>query len=733
MPSVTMLSPLRAVVGNGATSLNKAFGFETVGDLLRHYPRRYAERDVLTPLNELRIDEHVTVMAEVAKVDVIPMKQRRGKMVKVVITDGTGRLTVTFFNQNWRQHQLKVGARGLFAGKVGEFRGARQLTNPTTQLLGDEGDAVESELLTGLIPIYPATAQFPTWNIAKAVRVALSVVEFGDDPLPQDVRERHGLAGLAEALRLVHQPDTFAQVHRGQHRLKFEEAFVLQTVLAQRRAAVSAQPATPRERRDGGLLDAFDARLPFTLTDGQVSVGEEIFAELAKEHPMHRLLQGEVGSGKTVVALRAMLAVVDSGGQAALLAPTEVLAQQHARTVRTMLGSLAQAGELGGADTATRVALLTGSQGAAARRANLLEAAGGAAGIVIGTHALLQENVQFADLGLVVVDEQHRFGVEQRDALRAKGSAPPHVLVMTATPIPRTVAMTVYGDLETSMLTELPAGRAAIQTTLVPVDEKPQWFERIWDRVREEVSQGRQVYLVCPRISGTADESDSSDLYAAGDAEGDDEEGSRPARPMAAVEEVLPVLATGPLSGLRLEMLHGRMSAEAKDDAMARFVRGDVDVLVATTVIEVGVDVPNATVMVVLDADRFGVSQLHQLRGRVGRGAHPGLCLLVTHAAPDSEARERLQGVAATLDGVELARLDLEQRREGDVLGVVQSGRRSSLRLLRLLRDEDIIVAAREEATALVDMDPTLSSYDGLVAAVRELVDTDRADYLEKA
>lgn len=732
MPPVTASSPLRAVVATGAAALNKAFGFETVGDLVRHYPRRYAERAVLTPLNELRIDEHVTVMAEVDKVEVIPMKQRRGKMVKVTITDGNGKLTVTFFNQNWRQHQLKAGARGLFAGKVGEFRGKRQLTNPTTQLLDSEEDPVESGLLTGLIPIYPATTAFPTWNISKAIRTALAVVDLGDDPLPPDVRRRHDLVDLAEALRLVHEPDTFEQVSRGQQRLKFEEAFVLQTVLAQRRAAVSAQPATARPRRADGLLDAFDATLPFTLTAGQETVGEEIFAELADEHPMHRLLQGEVGSGKTVVALRAMLAVADSGGQAALLAPTEVLAQQHARTIRTMLGPLAQAGELGSADVATRVALLTGSQNAAGRRSNLLDAASGAAGIVIGTHALLQENVQFADLGLVVVDEQHRFGVEQRDALRAKGSAPPHVLVMTATPIPRTVAMTVYGDLETSMLTELPAGRAPIQTNVVPVLEKPQWYERIWDRVREEVDQGRQVYVVCPRISGTADEGEAAATDGAGETE-PDEGDPRPARPAAAVEEVLPRLASGPLSGLRLDMLHGRMSSDAKDDVMSRFLRGDLDVLVATTVIEVGVDVPNATVMVVLDADRFGVSQLHQLRGRVGRGAHEGLCLLVTHAPPDSDARERLDGVARTLDGVELARLDLEQRREGDVLGAVQSGRRSSLRLLRLLRDEDIIIAARDEATSLVDMDPTLSSYDGLVAAVHELVDTERADYLEKA
>jgi ATP-dependent DNA helicase RecG len=718
-------------MGDATTkALARGLGIVTVGDLLRHYPRRYAERGVLTPLNELVVDDYVTVMAEVAKVDVVTMRQRKGKMVKVVVTDGSGKLHLTFFNQAWRGRQLSPGMRGLFAGKVGVFRGQRQLTNPQTQLLEDEGNAYDESMLTGLIPVYPATTKFPSWNIAKGVRVALDVADVGADPLPDEIRERRGLLPLSQALRFVHLPDTREQVEAAHDRLKFEEAFVLQVLLAQRRAAAAAQPATARTAVAGGLRDAFDAQLPFELTAGQRVVSDEIFADLAQEHPMHRLLQGEVGSGKTVVALRAMLVVADSGGQAALLAPTEVLAQQHARTIRALLGALGQAGELGSADTATRVALLTGSQGAAARRANMLDAASGAAGIVVGTHALLQENVQFADLGLVVVDEQHRFGVEQRDALRAKGSTPPHVLVMTATPIPRTVAMTVYGDLETSMLTELPAGRAPIQTNVVPVGEKPQWVERVWQRVREEVAQGRQVYVVCPKISGDSASEDDVEWPADDLLETDGEK--RPRRG-AAVEDVLPMLAEGPLAGLTLDMLHGRMASDDKDEVMRRFVAGSVQVLVATTVIEVGVDVPNAAVMVVLDADWFGVSQLHQLRGRVGRGQHAGLCLLVTSADAGTEARERLDGVASTLDGIALARLDLEQRREGDVLGVVQSGRRSSLRLLRLLRDEDIIATAREEATRLVDIDPTLSSYDGLVAAVHELVDTDRADYLEKA
>ena len=430
---------------------------------------------------------------------------------------------------------------------------------------------------------------------------------------------------------------------------------------------------------------------------------------------MSRLLQGEVGSGKTLVALRAMLQVVDAGGQAALLAPTEVLAQQHARGLRSLLGPLAMAGELGSADRATRVSLLTGSQGAAARRAALAETADGTAGLVVGTHALLSEGVAFSDLGLVVVDEQHRFGVEQRDALRAKGSAP-HVLVMTATPIPRTIAMTVYGDLEVSTLTELPKGRSPIRSAVVPVGERPAWLETAWQRVREHVAEGRQAFVVCPRIGGD-------------DAEEPAQDGRRPG---VAVLDVLPGLVEGPLAGLRVAALHGRMPPDEKDAVMQAYSRGEVDVLVATTVIEVGVDVPNATVMVVLDADRFGVSQLHQLRGRVGRGAHAALCLLVTDAEPGSPSRERLDAVASTSDGFELSRVDLAQRREGDVLGASQSGTRSSLRMLRLLDHEELILEARREAVDVVADDPSLERHRALGQAVLDVLDEERAAYLDK-
>jgi ATP-dependent DNA helicase RecG len=723
-------TPLRHLLGTTAAVLEKAFGYTTCGDLLTHYPRRYAERSVLTPLDALRVDEYVTVMASVAKVAVKPMRDRRQKMLEVWVTDGSGQLKLTFFRQAWRARDLAVGTRALFAGKVGVFRNERQLTHPDYQLLDTDENTAENtaahpELLSGLITIYPATKDLPSWNVAKSVQIVLNAVDLGEDPLPAELRTRHGLIGMSEALHWIHRPDDRSQVERAEKRLRYEEAFLLQVVLAQRRALAAMEPTTPRAAREDGLLAAFDARLPFTLTAGQREVSAELFRDLASPEPMHRLLQGEVGSGKTVVALRAMLAVVDSGGQAALLAPTEVLAQQHARSIDTLLGPLGRQGELDADDQATRVALVTGSMSAAARRKTLLDIGVGDAGIVIGTHALLEDTVQFFDLGLVVVDEQHRFGVEQRDALRSKGRTPPHVLVMTATPIPRTVAMTVYGDLETSTLTELPAGRQPISTTVVPLDQ-PTWVERVWERVREEVQAGRQVYVVCPRIDA-ADAADADDADAP---DGADVGIDGPAS-TAAVDDVAPHLAQR-LPEVRIDVLHGRLAPDVKEAVMRRFAAGLVDVLVATTVIEVGVDVANATVMVVMDAERFGISQLHQLRGRVGRGGHPGLCLLVTSAAAGSAARERLDGVAGTLDGFELARLDVEQRREGDVLGARQSGRRTQLKLLRLLRDEDVIAQARVDAQALLAEDPALERHRPLRDAAEALSARSEADFLEK-
>jgi ATP-dependent DNA helicase RecG len=734
--------PLRLVVGDkAARQLARALGLGTVGDLLRHYPRRYETRGELTDLASLRDGEHVTVQAEIARVTSRPMRGRRGSILEATVTDGHGQLVLAFFakgRQDWRSGQLVPGVRGLFAGQVSTFRGRRQLAHPDYELLdaGDDAAHAAAEYAAEMIPVYPAAKEITSWQIARSVRIALDVLDI-EDPMPRAIRDARRLCGLADALRGIHRPVDWADVRRSTHRLKWDEAFGLQVVLAQRRLAATAYSAAPRPKAPGGLLDAYDARLPFELTVGQDLAGQQISDELAGDHPMHRLLQGEVGSGKTVIAVRAMLQVVDAGGQAALLAPTEVLAQQHYRSITDQLGPLAQAGQLGGAEHATGVTLLTGSMGAAARRRALLEAASGTAGIVIGTHALLEEQVQFADLGLVVIDEQHRFGVEQRDALRSKaGDGRPHVLVMTATPIPRTVAMTVFGDLEMSTLTELPAGRAPIATHVVPAAEKPRYLERTWQRLREEAGRGRQCYVVCPRI-GDGPGGDDPDAEDAGRLYGRTADSERPggeaARPPVAVLDLAAELERGPLAGLRLAVLHGRLPPDEKDRAMLAFAAGSVDVLVTTTVVEVGVDVPNATAMVIMDADRFGVSQLHQLRGRVGRGSHEGLCLLVTDAEAGGKARQRLDAVAATLDGFRLSRLDLEQRREGDVLGAAQAGRRSSLKLLTLLQDEDLIGDARNEAQALVDADPALAGEPALAAAIRALLDRERAEFLEKA
>jgi ATP-dependent DNA helicase RecG len=732
----------RALDPKTARTLESVLGLTTVGALLRHYPRRYADRGELTRFDALEPDEHVTVVGEVSRLMRRRMRNKPGTWLEVELADGRGnKIYLSFFGKasHVAEKRLQPGARGMFAGKVSAFgRGENrrwQFAHPEFELFDETGTTAE-EFATAPVPIYPAGQHLSSWAIRKAVHVVLDTLGPIDDPLPEPVRRRHRLVGLAEALAGVHRPRDHAEVGRARARLKFDEAFLLQAVLVRRRRAAAASPAVPRPRRDDGLLARFDASLPFELTEGQRQVGEEIAADLAREHPMHRLLQGEVGAGKTVVALRAMLQTVDAGGQAVLLAPTEVLAQQHHRSIVAMLGDLAVGGLFAADGGGAGVTLLTGSMGAAARRSALLDAASGAAGIVIGTHALLQEHVQFADLGLVVVDEQHRFGVEQRDALREKSSTGrPHVLVMTATPIPRTVAMTVFGDLEVSTLAQLPSGRAPISTHVVPAAERPRFLERTWERIREEVALGRQAYVVCPRIGDL--EGDEGDLPGPGADDGPDgagggADGSAERRAPLAVLDVAPMLAEGPLAGLRIGVLHGRLAPEEKDAVMRAFTRGEVDVLVATTVIEVGVNVPNASVMVIMDADRFGVSQLHQLRGRVGRGGLPGLCLLVTDSPGGSTARARLDAVAATLDGFELSRVDLEQRREGDVLGAAQSGRKSSLKLLQLLRDEDVIEAARQEAAALLDEDPELDRHPGLKAEIDALVADERAEYLEK-
>ena len=718
-------TPVADVLGARTAKEFEKLRVHTVGDLLRHLPRRYLSGTELTELATLDEGEHVAVMARVSRTNVIrgsggPAQSRRGgrpSRLEVTLTDGHGYLAVTFFGRDhlveYWERELGKGVRGIFVGKVGRFRDQLQLTHPEFVMLDASGAIVGSSeekqrLATmsrsGLVGMYPATAKLPTWKVAECCRLGLATLSGADDPWPDWVLDEADVMRQADAFAAVHQPHTIAEAEAGAQRLLFDEAFATQLTMAYRRADVATHTATRRRAAPGGLLDALDARLPFALTEGQRAVSETLFGELDRARPMQRLLQGEVGSGKTVVALRAMLAVVDTGGQCALLAPTEVLAQQHYATIRGLMGDLAGGRLLGSPDVATDVVLLTGSMPAAGKRSALLRAASGEAGIVVGTHALLNDKVQFADLGFIVIDEQHRFGVEQRGALTDKASARPHVLVLTATPIPRSVAMTVFGDLDISTLAELPAGRQVVGTVVVDAALRPGWVERAWQRVAEEVAQGRQAFVVVPRIN-------SSD------------EG-------VGVTELAERLSTGPLAGVRVGVLHGQLASDAKESTMAAFAAGEVDVLVATTVIEVGVDVPNATMMVIWDAERFGISQLHQLRGRIGRGEHPGVCLLISSALAEETIRQRLDAVAATSDGFELAELDLLQRREGDVLGAEQSGTRSSLRLLRVLDHAEVITQAKEIAAEAVRRDPERAT-PGFVDAVAATELLMAGDFLE--
>ncbi|MDX6371865.1 MAG: ATP-dependent helicase RecG [Nocardioidaceae bacterium] len=752
---ITLDSPVESVLGvakgkkaqSRHEGITERLGLRTVGDLLRHFPRRYLETGSLSALDELQEGQLLTVVGEISSSQSRTYRDRRSgrpayRQEVVLRTEGPS-LQMTFFAQQahigrYNEQRFSPGRRGIFMGKIGTFRGEWQLTNPQMVLFGADGEATEDlaalslETIGPLYPLYPATRDVESWDLQKAITFARTMVDDVPELLPEPVLDDYGLLNARTALDLIHAPETWAQITKAQHRYRFEEALVTQLVLGRSRRAIRRTGAKARTGGHGTLLDAFDAGLPWELTAGQSEIGAQIEHDLAQPHPMNRLLQGEVGSGKTVVALRAMLRVVDSGGQAALLAPTEVLAQQHHRSISALLGDLAAGGMMGG----TNVELLTGSMTKTQRAEPLSRLAIGEAGIVIGTHALLEDQVQFFDLGLVVVDEQHRFGVEQRAALTGKTQggvgSPPHVLVMTATPIPRTVAMTVFGDLEVSTLRELPAGRAAIQTNVVPLAEAPSWLGRVWQRVREEVAKGHQAYVVCPRI--TSDESEQvavdTDFWEYVGVE----DGEQPVTwPLRAVEDLVVELAEGPLAGLRVAKMHGRMTPDEKDRTMRSFAAGEIDVLVSTTVIEVGVDVANATTMVLMDADRFGISQLHQLRGRVGRGGVPGLCLLVSHAAVGTDARARLDAVASTTDGFELSRVDLEQRREGDVLGRSQSGYRSSLENLRVLRDEATIVAARRAAEDLLDDDESLASHPLLAESVLVMEASRESDFMEKS
>ncbi|WP_404312880.1 ATP-dependent DNA helicase RecG [Agrococcus terreus] len=693
-----------------ATKLEKAFGMRTVGDLLWHLPRRYAKRGELTPLASLVPGEHVTVVAEVQRVETRQLAGRDGRgrpktLTTVTITDGDDTIDLAFFSQAWVTDTLHKGVTALFSGTVGVYRDRRQLAHPLYEPFDEAEGGVDAEQWAATpIPIYPATSAVSTKQLQAAIGLALDALGEVADAVPETVRREHGVLPLADALRAAHRPSEEQEAYRARHALAWHEAFLLQTYLLATRDWFDTLPTQPRE--PGALLERFDAALPWPLTDDQRTTGDEILADLASGTAMHRLVQGEVGSGKTVVATRAMLAVAETGGQSALLAPTEVLAVQHLRSITRALGP-ELAAEL-------RPTLLTGQMPAAERRRALLRIAAGEARIVVGTHALLSERTTFAELALVVVDEQHRFGVAQREALRAKG-VHPHTLVLTATPIPRTIAMTAFGDLDVSTIRTLPAGRSPIRSFVVDRQQDRQLFLRVWERMGEELAAGRQAFVVCPAISP-------------GELEGvetEDDDGT-PRPPVDDVETTVRRLAHVPaLAGRRIAALTGAMPTDEKDAVMRAVAAREVDVVVATTVIEVGVDVPNATMMVVLSADRFGVSQLHQLRGRVGRGEHPGLCMLVTDADPFSPARERLDAVASTLDGFALAEVDLEQRGEGDVLGSAQSGGRSGLRVLRVARDGKAIEAARVAARALLDDDPTLERHPVLRLAVHDRLDPD--------
>ena len=727
---VTLLTRLEKILGDRtATVLERSLGLITVNELLRHYPRRYVVRGELTDISNLMADDEVTILAEIESVK---LRRASGKSIlEVVVTDGSANLSLTFFNQAWREKDLKVGKVGLFAGKVGYFKSRRQLAHPDFQLIpdGDDVDAAIAEFAGKYLPVYPATAKLPSWKIMQCVKLALDSLDDLVDYLPTEIMKENNFPDLQTAFKQIHQPDDLDSADRARLRLTFDEALILQIALGQRRIEIEQLSTKSRTPNTPVLVAAFEKLLPFQYTDGQVKVNNEIEEDLSRKYPMHRLLQGEVGSGKTIVALRAMLSVVDSSGQAALLAPTEVLAQQHFRTIKKLLGDLANHGTLQSSQIGTQVELLTGSMAPAKKKEIHGKLSNGDIGIIIGTHALISDGVSFADLGLVVIDEQHRFGVEQRDALRMKAKYPPHLLVMTATPIPRTVAMTVFGDLDISTLQELPKGRVAITTHVVSVLEKPHYLTRAWQRVKEEVAKGHQVYIVAPRISNPSKKLTEREIAAAmllGEEYLDNES-------MTAVEELAPELAAGELKGLRIAILHGRQSSEVKEQTMADFNQGKIDVLVATTVIEVGVDVPNASMMVIMDADRFGVSQLHQLRGRIGRGLIPGLCLLVSSAPEDSQSMQRLTAVASTLDGFELARIDLEQRKEGDVLGRTQSGGKSHLRLLKVLRDEELIEKARQVASSILSEGSNLSNYPMLKDEVEKLKNEESSRFIDKS
>ncbi len=713
--------PLTELLTTKESRAMASFGVRDLDTMMRFAPRRYVSPAPLRDLHEVTEGEEVSAIVSVVSVRDRMMRNRPGSVLEAVVSDGVEDLTLAFFLPKphmvqWHRSRLPVGAHLVVHGTVGRntYRDELQIAHPEYEPFEDTD---EGRLLAQRPrPVYPLRKNIAQSTMRSATEKGLEFAEHLARPVPAEVLAARGLLPLPEAVRKVHTPLTLHDVRAGMAHLVFEEAFVMQSIFAQRRAQDERTPA-PALRADGPLQPAFDARLPFELTAGQREVGDQLIRRVGRDHPTSALLQGDVGSGKTVIALRAMLRAVDSGHQAALLAPTEVLAEQHHRTITALLGDLARGGQLDGHPDATRVRLLTGSQRTAGRRQTLLDVTSGEAGIVIGTHALLTESVEFASLALVVIDEQHRFGVDHRRRLRTKGALgqSPHVVVMTATPIPRTAALATVGDLDVLTLRESPGRRAGV-TSFVVHEESPRWERRMWERAGEEIAAGRQVFVVCPRIDEDAEDVPARALL--------DEHGrlEPPAlAPARGVTETARRLAERPeLAGARIGVLHSRLATEEKQDVMDRLVRGEIDLLVSTTVIEVGVDVPNASVMIVLDAERFGVSQLHQLRGRVGRGEHAGIAFLDTRATGGSEHSRHLQAIAGAADGFALAELDLERRGAGDLVGEEQSGLQRTLKHLDVIRDAAVIEQARQDAFAVVATDPELTAHPALAGAIAD-------------
>ncbi|ATG51761.1 ATP-dependent DNA helicase RecG [Brachybacterium vulturis] len=715
--------PLKELLISKESTAMASFGVRDLDTMMRFAPRRYVVPAPLRSLHEVNRGEEVSAVVSVVSLRDRAMRSRHGFILEVAVSDGVEEIVLTFFltkqhQLQWHRGRLPVGARIIVHGTVGfdDYRQALQITHPAYEPVEDteEGRAWAQRPR----PVYPLRQNIAQATMRSATEKGLEFAGSLSRPVPDEVIARRALPPLEEAARLVHTPLTVEDTRHGMAHLRYEEAFILQAIFAQRRGQDERTPA-PVLAAEGPLQGLFDARLPFTLTDGQCAIGTRIEERIGNSHPTSVLLQGDVGSGKTVVALRAMLRAVDSGHQAALLAPTEVLAEQHHRTLLTLLGDLARAGQLDGHEAATRVRLLTGSQRTAGRRETLLDVTSGQAGIVVGTHALLTESVEFASLGLVVIDEQHRFGVDHRRRLRTKGPAgqSPHVIVMTATPIPRTAALATVGDLDVLSLRESPGLRAGV-TSFVVHEKLPKWEQRMWQRAAEEITAGRQVFVVCARI----DEDDAAD-DAPAPPELDENGNEKPPtlEPARGVTQTAQRLAERPeLAGARIGILHGRLTGEEKQEVMAQMVRGEIDLLVSTTVIEVGVDVPNASTMIVLDAERFGVSQLHQLRGRVGRGEHAGIAFFDTTAEVGAEHSQHLRRIAEAVDGFALAELDLRRRGAGDLVGEEQSGLQRTLKHLDVMRDARVIEQAREDAFAVVAADPDLAAHPALAGAIAD-------------